>query len=373
MRLMSARRVLVLLLIVGAYLVPASQTRAQDCPQVDAVSITPNEGPHYVGDDILIQVLTSRCDQPAPYVTVSLRIEGPNAASAQPLYGMTDANGETYFNYRGFLTGQDTLVATAIKGTADPVTASATVGVVCSSGGQLCSNPDALLENWTNLAPPDSPMCQALSFLVPFEECPIPEYVITEYPEPLPNQPGSLFEYFEGVDAFMTQASAEFDDAASYCLTMKATIVGTASGETIQGTEQNDVIAAKGGNDTVFAKGGLDLVCGNDGADDLNLGYGRDGASGGNGDDFIEDRNGDRAKGVMGGLDGNDTIHGNDGDDYFEGNAATDYIYDGFGWDEIWVEEDGAVDHTYWCKDGSGEYYYGDANDVRHGPSSAYC
>jgi len=80
------------------------------------------------------------------------------------------------------------------------------------------------------------------------------------------------------------------------CAGRRATIVGSARGETLRGTRRADVIVALGGPDRVLAGAGRDVVCGGAGsdrlsgataADALRGGRGRDSLSGGSGRDRL--------------------------------------------------------------------------------------
>jgi uncharacterized delta-60 repeat protein len=71
------------------------------------------------------------------------------------------------------------------------------------------------------------------------------------------------------------------------CAGKRATIVGTARGETLRGTAGADVIVALAGNDRVLGRGARDVVCGGAGNDRLNGGRGRDALSGGAGRDSL--------------------------------------------------------------------------------------
>jgi Ca2+-binding RTX toxin-like protein len=93
------------------------------------------------------------------------------------------------------------------------------------------------------------------------------------------------------------------------CHGVRATIVGTAAGETIQGTPGRDVIAGLGGNDTILGAGGNDLMCGGDGADHLYGGPGDDRLYGEL--DLLADADEDgieRAGDTLGGGPGNDRM-----------------------------------------------------------------
>ncbi len=82
------------------------------------------------------------------------------------------------------------------------------------------------------------------------------------------------------------------------CAGKRATIVGTARGETLRGSPRADVIVALGGNDRVLAGRGRDLVCGGAGRDVLSGGPGRDRLIGGGQRDRCEGGPGrDRAAG----------------------------------------------------------------------------
>ena len=71
------------------------------------------------------------------------------------------------------------------------------------------------------------------------------------------------------------------------CAGRRATIVGSARGETLRGTPRADVIVARGGNNRVRAGGGRDVVCGGAGRDALFGGAGRDVLAGGAGRDRL--------------------------------------------------------------------------------------
>jgi Ca2+-binding RTX toxin-like protein len=60
------------------------------------------------------------------------------------------------------------------------------------------------------------------------------------------------------------------------CGGKRATIVGTARGETLRGTSRADVIAGLGGRDEIHGGRGGDLICGGAGSDRLDGGPGRD-------------------------------------------------------------------------------------------------
>jgi uncharacterized delta-60 repeat protein len=96
------------------------------------------------------------------------------------------------------------------------------------------------------------------------------------------------------------------------CAGKRATIVGTARGETLRGTPRADVIVALGGNDRVVARGGNDLVCGGRGDDRL---------AGGPGTDRL---NGEQGKDRLSGGPGRDRLAGGAGRDRCTGGAARD-------------------------------------------------
>jgi Ca2+-binding RTX toxin-like protein len=86
--------------------------------------------------------------------------------------------------------------------------------------------------------------------------------------------------------------------AGVFCGGHRATIVGTAAGETIRGTSGDDVINGRGGNDVIFGGRGRDIICG---------ARGRDVVIGGPGDDRL-----------YGNLDSYSTV---DGETYLWGDA----------------------------------------------------
>ncbi len=99
------------------------------------------------------------------------------------------------------------------------------------------------------------------------------------------------------------------------CGGVKATIVGTSSGETINGTPGNDVIQAFAGNDVVNGGGGNDRICGSDGSDRLVGGAGGDLLFGGSGNDNLI------------GEAGQDQLSGGTGGDMISGGADYDRAF----------------------------------------------
>jgi len=88
------------------------------------------------------------------------------------------------------------------------------------------------------------------------------------------------------------------------CQGRKATIIGTAAGETLTGTPGADVIVAGGGADKVNGLGGNDVICGRTGKDKLK------------------------------GGPGNDRLQGNKSADTLIGNGGTDSCRGGLGKDK---------------------------------------
>lgn len=107
------------------------------------------------------------------------------------------------------------------------------------------------------------------------------------------------------------------------CQGIKATIVGSGSGETLTGTSRRDIIAGLGGNDVINGGGGNDVICGGTGDDTLRGGGGRDRLYGEAGNDLIN------------GGDGADDLEGNAGRDRINGAAGPDDLFGGGGNDKL--------------------------------------
>ncbi|MGQ0630012.1 MAG: calcium-binding protein [Sporichthyaceae bacterium] len=116
------------------------------------------------------------------------------------------------------------------------------------------------------------------------------------------------------------------------CQGVKATIVGTRSGDTLKGTSGRDVIAGLGGGDIINGGGGRDLICGGSGEDTLRGSTGADTLSGGSGNDAIN--GGDGADDLAGGG-GNDRLNGASGSDDLFGGPGNDKLVGGPGNDRI--------------------------------------
>lgn len=115
------------------------------------------------------------------------------------------------------------------------------------------------------------------------------------------------------------------------CLSIPATIVGTANDDDIRGTSGSDVVVALDGNDTIKALRGNDIVCGGPGDDVIRGDRGRDGLFGD--DEFVEGTAGS----------GRDRVLGGKGDDHLEGGLEQDYVNGGSGTDECSDEGDTIV------------------------------
>lgn len=116
---------------------------------------------------------------------------------------------------------------------------------------------------------------------------------------------------------FGESGTFHFDFRVPSCFGVRATIVGTETGEILHGTAGNDIIVALGGNDTLDGKGGKDFICGEGGDDIIDGGSGPDKIDGGNGEDHIR------------GGTGNDEIHGGAGKDKIDGGLGVDLINGG--------------------------------------------
>lgn len=116
------------------------------------------------------------------------------------------------------------------------------------------------------------------------------------------------------------------------CEGIKATIVGTGSGDTLTGTSGRDIIAGLGGGDIIDGGGGNDVICGGPGADTLRGGKGRDVLAGGSGNDVL---NGGDGADDLKGSGGNDRLNGAAGSDDLFGNAGNDKLVGGPGNDRI--------------------------------------
>jgi hypothetical protein len=116
------------------------------------------------------------------------------------------------------------------------------------------------------------------------------------------------------------------------CQGVKATIVGTAAGDTLKGTAGRDVIAGLGGNDIIDGGGGKDLICGGAGPDTLRGGAGNDKLFGAAGNDILS--GGDGSDDLDGGA-GNDRLNGGKGADDLFGGAGNDQLFGGPGTDRI--------------------------------------
>jgi hypothetical protein len=131
------------------------------------------------------------------------------------------------------------------------------------------------------------------------------------------------------VAALLLIPSAQTADAAApLCFGKRATIVGTARGETIRGTRRADVIVAKGGRDTVIGRGGGDRICAGRGADVVRSGAGLDRVKGGSGNDRLE---GGDSSDLLRGQSGDDVILGGARDDTIDGGADVDQCDQGTG------------------------------------------
>jgi len=141
------------------------------------------------------------------------------------------------------------------------------------------------------------------------------------------------------------------------CFGVRATIVGTETGEVLHGTAGNDIIVALGGNDTIDGKGGKDFICGDGGDDIIDGGSGSDKIDGGDGNDHLRGGagndeifggagmddidgglgtdllNGGADADVINGGPGKDIIHGGEGDDLMDGGSGPDLIDGGEGTD----------------------------------------
>ncbi|HUR75338.1 MAG TPA: calcium-binding protein [Sporichthya sp.] len=107
------------------------------------------------------------------------------------------------------------------------------------------------------------------------------------------------------------------------CQGIKATMVGTAAGDTLTGTPGRDVIAGLGGGDIINGGGGKDLICGNGGEDTLRGGAGSDTITAGGGNDNLS------------GGDGADNLQGNGGKDRINGGKGPDQLFGGAGDDTL--------------------------------------
>jgi Ca2+-binding RTX toxin-like protein len=131
------------------------------------------------------------------------------------------------------------------------------------------------------------------------------------------------------VSGFTLVAPAADATVEWYCHGVRATIVGTMSGEVINGTQGRDVINGRGGNDTINGRGGNDLICG---------AYGMDRISGGAGDDELRGGKDSIAVTDEGVSRTGDSLRGGPGDDLLlpglDSRMADDINPDGLLWDE---------------------------------------
>jgi uncharacterized repeat protein (TIGR01451 family) len=127
-----------------------------------------------------------------------------------------------------------------------------------------------------------------------------------------------------------TEPTSVVAAAGPSCRKKKATIVGTAAGETLTGTTGRDVIVAGDGDDTILSGGGKDLICAGTGNDFAKAGSGADFAKGGRGNDKLKGQgDGDTLKGNR----GRDRLRGGGGDDLLAGGKNRDRCSGGSGHD----------------------------------------
>jgi SpoIID/LytB domain protein len=120
--------------------------------------------------------------------------------------------------------------------------------------------------------------------------------------------------------------------AATTCLGIEATIVGSSRADDLMGTPGPDVIVAGGGNDRVFGRGGDDLICAGPGNDTVLGGAGNDRLLGEGGDDALT---GGRGSDLLAGGPGADVLRGGGADDQLSGDAGPDSLMGGPGADTL--------------------------------------